>query len=1012
MAVSIGPVIGIKGEKEFRATLKEIIAETKKYSAEMDRLTASFDKNDSAVSKSAKRHELLRTQIEKQNKVIEQNARMLDEAQKKYQRDQIVLEKQGELVKNLQTQYDQTAKKVDALRAAYGDAHPYVQGANSVLNEQKAVLQEETGRLEDMQVAIHRSGQVVEEWETKLIQSKTELIGLNEEFKNTSPLKAWGEMLQDVGGKMEEFGENLSKYVSTPLAALATASVKAAADFEDGMAKIYTIAIDSTEPMEKMREELMQLSNETGFGLDDLSEATYQAVSASVDAGKAVEFMADATKLARAGFTSSTKAVDLLTTVINAYNYKAKDAAWISDMLLKTQNDGKTILDELASSMGIIIPMASNYGVGLDQISAAYATMTKQGVKTERATTFLRAVFTELEKETSDVAEILEKKTGKSFAQLMKDGNSLSDVLRILYNSVKGDTEAFQRLFGNVRATQAVASLVNDDFKLFDYELGRVRDSVGQTDKALEQMETPALKAKRAINQLRNSSVTLGESIIQKFTPQFEKGVDIIKQMTERFNGLSEGSMDVIINTGKLLIIVPPLLAIGGKVLTYVGALMAGTAPLVPLISAITVGFVGLSTAMKVQHEEQVAAIRAEWGLSEAQKANIASLDELKTKREELQETLHNEWTATLANASVAETLALKYDSLVTSTGEVKEGSEHLAETLLTQIAQSLGMTTEEVKALIDEHGHLHESIMQTIEDYKTEAKVAAYKKELEEATYRQIEAERINAEVTAQLATQADKLTTANQKVKDARQAITDADSKGIPITQEMKDELAKASAEALVAERAYREMVDAQSASAAEAMHASEDIDYWADRIANAATETEKAGSRIDNTVKNTGSNIRTHLDVDTSSSAYNTMSGYANGIAKYQYLAEQAAARAGRATSRALNNSLQIKSPSRVTTETGKYFVEGFANAIGSGISEMEYLGKRLGYAAADGLAVGSYMPEAYGNTYNNKTVTAPISVNLTVNGSVDDPQTFARSVADMLADELHKESEVFA
>ena len=65
MAVSIGPVIGIKGEKEFRATLKEIIAETQKYSAEMDKLTASFDKNDSALTRNAKKHELLKTEIEK-----------------------------------------------------------------------------------------------------------------------------------------------------------------------------------------------------------------------------------------------------------------------------------------------------------------------------------------------------------------------------------------------------------------------------------------------------------------------------------------------------------------------------------------------------------------------------------------------------------------------------------------------------------------------------------------------------------------------------------------------------------------------------------------------------------------------------------------------------------------------------------------------------------------------------------------------------------------------------------
>ncbi len=1022
MAVSIGPVIGIKGEKEFRATLKEIIAETKKYSAEMDRLSASFDKNDTALSKNAKKHELLSQQIEKQSKVVDQNMKLRDEAQKKLLRDETVLQKQKELLANLNTQYEHTKKKVDALKAAYGESHPYVQGANSVLREQEKVIKEETQRLEDMQVSVHRSGEVLETWKTKVVESSAELERLNRELENTKPLRAWGEQLQDIGGKAEEFGDMLSKYVSTPLAALGAASVKAAAEFEDGMAKIYTIAVDSKEPMQEMRQNLLDLSNDTGFALDDLAEATYQAVSASVDATKAVDFMVDATKLARAGFTTTTKSVDLLTTVINAYNYEAKDAAWISDMLLKTQNDGKTILDELASSMGIIIPMASNYNVKLDQIAAAYATMTKQGVKTERATTFLRAVFTELEKPTSTVAEILEKKTKKSFAQLMGEGKSLSDVLRILYNSVGKSSEKFQRLFGNVRATQAVASLVNDDFKLFDYELKRVRDSAGQTDKALEQMETPALKAKRAVNQLKNSSVELGESMIKKFTPQFEKGVDTVRKLTDSFNGLSEGSKDIIIDTGMLLAAAPPLIAVGGKLVSYVGALMAGTGSLIPLIGGLAVAMVGAYTAAKVQATEERAIMEAQWGMSESTAQNITDLENLKLKHEELQTTLEEEWTATLTNAGVADELSLKYDSLIDSTGNVKAGMESLAETLLGQIAEALGVDVEDVRALIDEHGLLHDAIQQTIEDYKNEALASAYKRELEEATYRQVEAERINAEVTAELAAQADKVTEANKRMREAKKAITDAENAGIPVTEEMYQAYATASDEADIATQAYRDMMTAQSESASEALKASEDMDYWADRIANVGKESEETAKKVEKSAKDSETAVKKAADgsknvlwgaaKEAYKSGENVARGFANGISDYAYLSAGAASTMGANATRLLKYTLHEKSPSKVTAEIGKYFVEGFANPIKDSIDEMGMLAARLGESAVNGLSMGAYMPEAYGNTYTTKTISAPISINMTVNGSVDDPNALANEVADRLVDIIQNEREVFA
>lgn len=1021
--VSIGPKIQITGEDAYRLALRRIIQETKSLNSEMDLMVAKFDKNTTALEKSTRMHEMYGKQIDASRTQLNKIQEGVDKATEKHNKALEVYEKTQKRIESLTAQQDKYAKGLEYIEKCGGKGNATWQVMQEKLDGVNKELVSAEEDLAKASTEIDRSARVLADWKTSANNAEIELERLKRGFEDTAPVKVWGEAMQDVGGKMEAFGDTLTKYVSAPLAALATASVKAAAEFEDGMAKIYTIAIDSGEPMEDMREDLMQLSNETGFGLDDLSEATYQAVSASVDAGKAVEFMGDATKLARAGFTSTTKSVDLLTTVINAYNYKAEDAAWISDMLLKTQNDGKTILDELASSMGIIIPMASNYGVGLDQISAAYATMTKQGVKTERATTFLRAVFTELEKESSDVAGILEEKTGKSFAQLMKDGNSLSDVLRILYNSVDGDTEAFQRLFGNVRATQAVASLVNDDFRLFDYELGRVRDSAGQTDKALEQMETPALKAKRAINQLKNSSVNLGESMIQRFTPQFEKGVDIVKDLTEAFNGLSDKSMDALIDGGKLLVIAPPLISLGGKLVSYVGALMAGTGSLIPLITGLTVAFVGAYTAAKVQATEERKLIEEQWGMSEASQKNIESLEALKTKRDELQTTLQNEQTQTQANADVAEQLSLKYDSLVDSTGKVKEGYENLAETLLTQIAEALGMNVEDVQALIDEHGLLHDSIQTTIEDYKQEALASAYKQQLEEATYRQVEAERVHKELSLELIDQFEKMKTASENMKDAKQAITDAENAGIPVTEEMYQAYSTACDEADAATQAYLSMRTANQQAADEAKQASADMDYWADRIANVGKESENAATAVETNADKASTAAKEAADdsadaLDTASkSSYKSgemfMKGFANGTDDFAYLAERAAAAAGGKAARALNDSISVASPSKVSYESGRFFDKGFSNAIADGIPEIEKMAQKLGNAASQGLSFGTYLPEASGIVNNNtKSISAPISVALTVNGNVDNDEAFTRRIAENLADLIKGEEGVFA
>lgn len=1020
--VSIGPKIQIQGEDSYRLSLRRIIQETKELDSEMDRLVSSFDKNTTALERSTRKHEEYAKQIEQSQKQNYKIAEGLDMATKKHQDAIRAYDEQAKKLADLEKEQKRIIATMDSLERAGSKGSATWNGLNQMLEKNKAEVAEAEKGLQKASDEVERSGRVLADWQTSANKAETELNNLRRAFDDTRPIKVWGEAAQEAGEKITNLGETMTKFVSVPLAGLATASVKAAAEFEDGMAKIYTIAMDSTEPMEKMRAEIVQLSNDTGFALDDLAEATYQTVSASVDATQATEFMTHAVKLARAGFTTTTKAVDILTTVMNSYGKETYDVEYLTDLLLKTQNDGKVVIDQLASSIGVIIPLAANYHVGIEQIAAAYATMTKQGVPAERATTFMRALFTELENKSKDVAEVLENETGKSFAQLMDSGASLADVLQILYNKMDKNSEAYQQLFKNVRSGQAAASLAADDFGILNTELDRMQNVAGLTDRALEQMETPALKAKRAVNQLKNSSVELGEAMIQRFTPQFEKGVNIVKDLTQKFNSLSDESMNILISGGALMTVLPPLVTLGGKLVTYVGALMAGTASLVPLVAGLAVAMVGAYTAAQIQAAEEQALIEAQWGMSEANKKNIEDLQNLTTAHDDFVASMQKEYTESLNNASAAGLLAQKYDELVDSNGNVKAGSEVLADTLLTQIATALGTTKDEVVKLIDENGKLSGSIQKTIEDYKLQAQAAVLQKQIEEAAYRAAEAERIHTEVTAELREASEKLGDSSQRLKDAKNAITDAEERGIPVTEEMYEELRIATEEAEAAHDSFWALRDAEQTSREEMEKASSEVDDYAGRLENlgkessdTATQIEKDAGKAKTATENAANGAKTSLDnaaSGTSTAGYNFVKGFADSINSYAYLATSAAGNMGANASRALKNKLQIKSPSRVTAEAGKYFVEGFENSIAAGMKDVAYLGEMLGMSAAKGLSMGSYLPEAYGNTYNNKTVTAPIAINLTVQGNVDDPNTFARNIADMLADELTKESEVFA
>lgn len=204
-----------------------------------------------------------------------------------------------------------------------------------------------------------------------------------------------GDSASDIGDSIGDGFEEGTDQASTAIDALAqalvaagvTASVKAITDalmgctqestkFKTAMAKVGTIADETQEPLGDMRNEILALSGETGKSVEELAEAAYQAISASVATESAVNFTSKANKLAVGGFSDTTTAVDILTTAINAYGMSADDAAKISDVLITTQNLGKTSVAQLGASMGMVIPLAAAYNMDLEDLSASYALLT------------------------------------------------------------------------------------------------------------------------------------------------------------------------------------------------------------------------------------------------------------------------------------------------------------------------------------------------------------------------------------------------------------------------------------------------------------------------------------------------------------------------------------------------------------------------------------------------------------------------------------------------------------
>lgn len=551
----------------------------------------------------------------------------------------------------------------------------------------KAQAQMDANKVDKTSEQYRRLQREIIEAESKLKMFKSQLIQIGQ-----VNFRAVGEQFKEIGSKISEAGKAMEKYSAAAAAGIA-GSTKLSLGYSDAIAKMSTISDDAQVPVEELRKQLMDLSNQSGKSSSELAEAAYQALSASVETKDVVGFVSDATGLAKAGFLETADAVDVLTTIINAYGYSAEDATKIADQLVQTQNDGKTTVNELAQAMGQVIPTASALNVPLEQLNAAYVLMTKQGINTANSTTYLNGMFTELADNGSDVSAILQDKTGKSFGQLMESGMSLGDILKILSDSVNGNGEDFLNLWGNVRAGRGALALLNGGVDEFNSEAETMTNATGNVSAALEKLKTPGAEARKALNMLINAGIQIGDI----FAPYVEKAAIFIQGLIDKFNALSPTTKGIIATILSIIAVIAPLLLVGGKLLTGIGTLIIGLGRvisfiqlLIPIITTI-VGVIGLPgiafAALAAAILAGALAIYKHW-------------DQIKAKAIELKDKVVQAFTQIKVNA--ANQIAAMKNEVIAKWNAIKSTASQVWSGIKTAILTPIQNAKDKIKSIID----------------------------------------------------------------------------------------------------------------------------------------------------------------------------------------------------------------------------------------------------------------------------------------------------------------------
>lgn len=575
---------------------------------ELSELEGAENKNEKAISQKKKQLSQAETTLaqyqkglKEVNQEIKSGSAVLEENMKKLDDSISTLDasakKNESSFKLMKSQWDKNTSSAKKLK----DEQKYLTEQGETYQKKVGLVKEELKLLEnaegDNKKAIEEKKAALNEAEASLNEYKSRLKEVNEQLKfGKASIEEYTEKVQKAGEKVKDAGSGMTKKVTAPILAAGAASAKMAMDFEDSMAKVSTIA-DATEvPMDEMQKAILDLSNQTGISSEEIAQNVYDSISAGQKTGDAVNFVSNSTKLAKAGFADAGAALDVLTTIMNAYGLKASEVTNVSDMLIQTQNLGKTTVADLASSMGKVIPTANAYGVSLDELCAGYAIMTANGVATAESTTYMNGMLNELGKSGTTVSETLKEKTGKTFKELMDSGMSLSDVLKIISDAATENNKSFGDMWSSSEAGKAGMILLGDSAENFNGVLDQMQNSAGATNTAFEKLDTNSTKIKKATNELKNDAIDLGTTLMEELAPIIENIAEKISEFTEWFNGLSESEKQTIIQIGLIVAAIGPLLIALGTVVSGGAKIIGG----IPVIAKGLSGLFGIIAANPV----------------------------------------------------------------------------------------------------------------------------------------------------------------------------------------------------------------------------------------------------------------------------------------------------------------------------------------------------------------------------------------------------------------------------
>lgn len=414
--------------------------------------------------------------------------------------------------------------------------------------------------------------------------------------KMAGNIKKNAKEIQNAGKAISSTGSAMTKTITLPIAGIATAAVKTAADFEAAMSEVAAISGASAEDMTKLTAKAKEMGATTAFSASESAEAMKYMAMAGWKAADMTEGIAGIMNLAAASGEDLGITSDIVTDGLTAFGMAAKESGRFADVMAATSSNANTNVALMGETFKYCASTAGAMGYSIEDISVAIGIMGNAGIKGSMAGTTLKNTIANLAKPTDAQAMVM-KKLGISLTDSSGNMKSFAEVMDNLRSSFSGLSETEKAAAATTLAgKQSMAgflTIVNASTEDF----GKLTAAINGSSGSAEEMAAKMLdNLNGQLTLLKSAAEGIAITIGNKLMPYVKTAVSWIQKAADYINNLNDAQLDNIIKWAGIAAAIGPALLIFGKMVTMVGNFQRTFAGAIKIFTKFK-GFAGLITS-------------------------------------------------------------------------------------------------------------------------------------------------------------------------------------------------------------------------------------------------------------------------------------------------------------------------------------------------------------------------------------------------------------------------------